>query len=382
MAPVGQRFLPSETVAPDIVGATDGQLVLPATMRAVVLTGPNQHEIREDVPVPHPGPLEVLSKVDSVAICGTDLHIYEGRFPGRWPKSYPFIAGHEWSGTVVEVGAGAAELGWRVGERVAGTSHAGCGACRMCRTGRYNLCENYGREPLHHQYGHYSQGANAEYVVHSIKSVFPLPDALELHYGAMLDTASIALHSVKRPGIEPGDFVVVVGAGPMGFLIADCALALGAGQAILTGSGERLDRASQLGFVTIDYRTQDPVAEVRRLTEGKGAHVAIDAAGTQASIRQAVDVLRKGGRVAFTGVPTEGDTALPMQKIVLEEIDLFGVRANRNTMEEVMPLVVSGRVRIKPLVTHTFPLADYGTALHTFGDRIDGALKVLVKPGV
>ena len=103
------------------------------------------------------------------------------------------------------------------------------------------------------------------------------------------------------------------------------------------------------------------MAEVRRLTEGKGAHVAIDAAGTQASIRQAVDVLRKGGRVAFTGVPTEGDTALPMQKIVLEEIDLFGVRANRNTMEEVIPLVVSGRVRIKPLVTHTFGLADYGT---------------------
>src|SRR5216683_2468750 len=122
-------------------------------MRAVVLTGPNQHEIRDDVPVPPPGELEVLCKVDSVAICGTDLHIYEGRFPGRWPKSYPFIPGHEWSGTVVEVG----------------------------------------------------QGADAEYVVQSIRSVFPIPDELELRYGAMVDTASIALHSVKRAGIEPGD---------------------------------------------------------------------------------------------------------------------------------------------------------------------------------
>src|SRR5260370_41906149 len=116
------------------------------------------------------------------------------------------------------------------------------------------------------------------------------------------------------------------------------------------------------------------------MKEGKGAHVAIDAGGTQASIRQAVDVLRKGGRVAFTGVPTEGDAALPMQKIVLEEIDLFGVRANRNTMEEVIPLIVSGRVRVKPLVTHTFALEDYGEALHTFAERIDGALKVLVRP--
>jgi L-iditol 2-dehydrogenase len=353
---------------------------LPKTMRALVLTGPKQHEIRDDVPLPRPGSMEVLCKVDSVAICGTDLHIYEGRFPGRWPKSYPFTPGHEWSGTVVEVGPGADQLGWTVGTRVAGTSHAGCGYCRMCRGGRYNLCENYGREPLHHQYGHYSQGADAEYVVHSIKSVFPIPDDLELEFGAMADTASIALHSVKRPGINPGDVVVVVGAGPMGFLTADCALALGAGTVIVTGSGERLARAKQMGFVTVDYRAGDAVQEVRRLTEGKGAQVAIDTGGTSQSIRQAVDVLAKGGRVAFTGVPTEGDAALPMQKIVLEEIDLFGVRANQNTMEEVLPLIVSGRVRVKPLVTHRFALEQYGEALHTFAERVDGALKVLVQP--
>jgi L-iditol 2-dehydrogenase len=362
--------------------AFDVDAALPRTMRAVVLTAPKHHEIRDDVPVPRPGPLEVLSRVDSVAICGTDLHIYEGRFPGRWPKSYPFIPGHEWSGTVVEVGDGGDVLGWQVGQRVAGTSHAGCGYCRMCRIGRYNLCDNYGREPLHHQYGHYSQGADAEYVVHSIKSVFPIPDEMELQLGAMLDTASIALHSVKRPGIEPGDIVVIVGAGPMGLLAADCALALGAARVIITGSGERLLKAAELGFETVNYRQEDPVSAVRNLTDGNGAHVAVDTGGTSASIRQAVDVLRRGGRVGFTGVPTEGDTALPMQKIVLEEIDLFGVRANRNTMEEVIPLVVSGRVRVAPLVTHTFPLEDYGTALHTFAERIDGALKVLVKPAV
>src|SRR4029079_876594 len=105
-------------------------------LRAVVLTAPRQHEIRSDVPVPRPGNLEVLCKVEAVAICGTDVHIYEGRFPGRWPRGYPFIPGHEWSGTIVEAGSGAAELGWKPGERVAGTSHAGCGYCRMCAIGR------------------------------------------------------------------------------------------------------------------------------------------------------------------------------------------------------------------------------------------------------
>jgi L-iditol 2-dehydrogenase len=197
----------------------------------------------------------------------------------------------------------------------------------------------------------------------------------------MVDAASIALHSVKRPGIDPGDVVVVVGAGPIGILSADCAMALGAARVIVTGSGERLKKAAELGFSVVNYREEDPVAEVRRMTGGKGANVAIDTGGTQTSIRQAVDVLAKGGRVAFTGVPADADTALPMQKIVLEEIDLFGVRANRNTMEEVMPLIVSGRVRVKQLVTHTFALEDYGEALHTFADRIDGALKVLIKPG-
>lgn len=351
---------------------------LPAEMRAVVLTGPNAHEIQA-VPTPHPGPAEVLCLVDAVAICGTDLHIYEGKFPGRWPRSYPFIPGHEWSGTVVQVGQQAAQLGWRPGDRVAGTSHAGCGFCRMCTTGRYNLCDNYGKEPLHHQYGHYSQGADAQYVVHSIKSVFKLPDEMELSLGAMVDTASIALHSVKRPGINAGDVVVVVGSGPMGLLTADCAYALGAAHVIVTGAGQRLAKARELGFDVVNYREQDSLEEVRRRTDGQGAHVAVDTGGTVDSITQAVDVVRKGGRVAFTGVPTE-PVRFPMQRIVLEEIDLYGVRANRNTMQEVMPLITSGRVRVKPLVTHTFSLEEYGAALHTFAERVDGALKVLVKP--
>ncbi len=357
--------------------AQDGSI--PATMRALVLTGPNAHDVR-DLPTPRPGALEVLCKVDSVAICGTDLHIYEGKFAGRWPRSYPFTPGHEWSGTVVDLGPGAAELGWNVGDRVAGTSHAPCGYCRMCMTGHYTLCDNYGKEPIHHQYGHYSQGADAQYVVHSIKSVFKMPENLELRYGAMVDTASIALHSVKRPGINPGDTVVVVGSGPMGLLTADCAYALGAGQVIVTGSGARLEKAREMGFDVVNYREQDPVQEVKRRTGGRGADVAVDTGGTASSSRQAVDVVGKGGRVAFTGVPTEGDPSFPMQRIVLEEIDLYGVRANRNTMYEVLPLIASGRVRVEPLVTHVFPLERYGEALHTFAERVDGALKVLVRP--
>ena len=107
-----------------------------------------------------------------MAICGTDPHIIAGDYPGFWPKEFPFIPGHEWVGEVVELGPGAADLGWETGTRVAGTSHAGCGYCRLCVEGRYNLCENFGDERLHSQYGHYTQGSYADYVVHSVKSVF------------------------------------------------------------------------------------------------------------------------------------------------------------------------------------------------------------------
>lgn len=350
------------------------------TMQALVLTAPHEFEIRDDIAVPSPKANEVLARVRAIAICGTDAEIIEGTFKGRWPRQYPFIPGHEWSGEVVDAGDVARGYGFVPGTRVAGTSHSGCGYCRMCRTGRYNLCFNYGREDLgHRQYGHYTQGAYATYVVHTIKSVFRIPDAMPFDVAALCDTASIALHSVKRPGIEPGDVFVAVGSGGMGLLTAMCARSLGAARTIVVGGGKRLDRAKQLGFETVDYHDADPVAKVRELTGGLGADVAVDSAGTRESVAQAITMVRKGGRVAFTGIPKEAST-IDFQKIVLEEIDLYGVRANRNTMEEIIPLMADGRVPAARLITNHFALTDFHEALRTFNERVDGALKVIVEP--
>jgi L-iditol 2-dehydrogenase len=351
-----------------------------ATMQALVLTGPHAFEIRDDVPIPRPGPNEVLARVRAIAICGTDAEIVEGTFKGRWPRAYPFIPGHEWSGEVVEAGDMATGYGFSPGTRVAGTSHSGCGYCRMCRTGRYNLCLNYGREDLgHRQYGHYTQGAYATYVVHTIKSVFKIPDSMPLDVAALCDTASIALHSVKRPGINPGDLFVAVGSGGMGLLTAMCARALGAARCIVVGGGKRLERAKELGFETVDYHDGDPVVRVRDLTGGLGADVAVDSAGTKDSVRQSIGMVRKGGRVAFTGIPKE-PSSVDFQKVVLEEIDLYGVRANRNTMEEVIPLIADGRIPAAKLITHHFKLSEFAEALRTFNERVDGALKVILEP--
>jgi L-iditol 2-dehydrogenase len=359
--------------------ATTAAPAATAQMAALVLTAPHQFEIRS-VPIPRPASDEVLCRVRAIAICGTDAEIVEGTFKGRWPREYPFIPGHEWSGEVVAAGEVAERYGFVPGTRVAGTSHSGCGYCRMCRTGRYNLCFNYGREDLgHRQYGHYTQGAYADYVVHTIKAVFPIPEAMPFDVAALCDTASIALHSVKRPGIEPGDVFVAVGSGGMGLLTAMCARALGAARQIVVGGGQRLGRAKDLGFETVDHHSGNAAEAVREMTGGRGADVAVDSAGTTDSVRQSILMVRKGGRVAFTGIPKE-PVSVDLQKVVLEEIDLHGVRANRNTMEEVMPLMADGRIPAGELVTHHFPLARFADALRTFNERIDGALKVIVEP--
>ena len=347
-------------------------------MDAVVLRGPDAFAL-ERAPTPRPARDELLCRVESVFICGTDPHIIHGHYPGFWPREYPLIPGHEWSGIVVRTGEGAAALGWRLGERVAGTSHCGCGYCRMCLSGRYNLCENYGNESTgHRQYGHYSQGAYAQYVVHSVKSVFRAPPSLSLDEAAGMDPASIALHTVKRAGVGPGDTVAILGPGPMGLLVLQCALAVGAGRVLVVGRGSRLAKAAELGAETVDYTGVDPVAEVRRMTGG-GPQMVIECAGAPASLVQAVEMCRKGGSISVIGIPQE-PAALPIRKLVLEEISLHGVRANRGTCEEVLPLLAAGRINIRTLITHTFPLRAFPRALETFVSREGGALKVLLKP--
>jgi L-iditol 2-dehydrogenase len=347
-------------------------------MEALVVHEPDRFSI-ENVPRPEPGENELLCKVHAVAICGTDPHIIRGDFPGFWPKEFPFIPGHEWAGEVVEVGPGAERFGWRAGTRVAGTSHAGCGFCRRCVEGRYNVCENYGNEDVHRQYGHYTQGSYAEYVVHSIASVFPIPDSLGWDEASMLDPTAIALHTVKRGRHAPGDSVVVVGPGVMGLLVAECAWALGAGRVIVVGRGERLAKAAALGNEPVDFTACDPVERVRELTAGAGVEVALECSGDPAAVGQCADMLRRGGRVAVIGIPLE-DAQVPLQKIVLDELEIVGVRAAAGEMPEAIALVAAGKIRLGELITHRFALREYGEALRTFTERVDGALKVIVHP--
>jgi len=351
---------------------------VPATMEALVVVEPNQLEIRE-VPVPQPGPGEVQARVRAVSICGTDAHLIRGDYPGFWPTSFPFIPGHEWAGEITALGEGADRMGWKIGDRVAGTSHDACGVCQKCVEGRYNLCENYGKEGLHRQYGHNYQGADATYVVHGVKAIFKLPDSLSFEHGALVDPASIALHVANRGGVRPGDSVAITGAGAIGLLAGDAARIRGAGRVIVVGRGQRLEKAASMGFETVDSTAGDPVAAVRELTGGLGADVVLECAGVPQTIGWGLDMLRRGGRCAVVGIPTE-DVRIPIQKLVLDELELVGSRASAGEMRRVMPHVEQGRMRVDEMITHRFALSDYQRAIDTFNDRSSGAIKIIVAP--
>lgn len=353
---------------------------IPEKMKAMVLTGAGTWEIQE-VPVPEPGPEEVLCRIGGVAICGSDPEIIHGGLAGTWPPSYPFIAGHEWAGRVVAAGKDVTDF--RVGDRVAGEAHKGCGHCRNCLKGRYTLCLNYGKpETGHRHYGFTNPGAYAQYCVYHIKSLTKLPDEVSYKEAAMCDTAGVALHGLELAGIEPGSTVAVVGPGPIGMMAMKLAKAMGAARVIVVGRPPRLEKAKELGADEIvDFSACDPVEAVREMTDGLGVSVALECSGAPGTLVQCIRMCGKGGKVVMLGVAKDGVTEdIPLKYTTHNEISILGSRANPNVSHKVIDMIAGKRIDVKGMVTHTYPLDEVGEAFHTFENRIDGAMKVVIYP--
>jgi 2-desacetyl-2-hydroxyethyl bacteriochlorophyllide A dehydrogenase len=339
-------------------------------MHAIEFHGAEKLELVER-PDPVPGEGELLIAPSAVGICGTDIEIFEGSLAyfRMGIASYPIVPGHEWTGTVVEVGRGVS--GFAPGDRVVGEVAIGCGVCVRCRAGRMHLCARRTETGIVHM-----DGAMAS------RLVFPAAYAHRVDFegAALVEPCSVALHAVRR-GRVGGQSVLVVGAGPVGLLVAQCALADGAASVAITDRREdRLTLAAALGIPRVDAGGEyaDPVAAAAAAAAEDRIDVVILCAGGAGAIRFALDAVRPGGTVVAVGLSGTETIPFDFDGMVVRDIDLIGVLGSVGYWEPAIALIASGQVRAAPLVTRRFPIDRTLDALSAL--TAPGSLKVLIEP--
>jgi threonine dehydrogenase-like Zn-dependent dehydrogenase len=353
-----------------------------AKMRANVFRAKNDLRV-EEVERPRAGVGEAVVRVTLTTICGTDLHILRGEYPVR-PG---LVIGHEPVGVVEELGPGVA--GYEVGDRVLVGAITPCGQCRACLSGHLSQCGHGGGFEAvgGWRFGNTINGAQAEYLLvpHAQANLARIPDGLTDEQVVLLaDIASTGFSGAESGRIKIGDAVVVFAQGPIGLCATAGARLMGAALVIgVDGDSNRLRMAKRMGAdVVLDYREADVVAEVLRLTGG-GADVAIEALGTQQTFESALRSLRPGGTLSSLGVYS-GKLQIPYEAFAAGLGDHRVVTTlcpgGKERMRRLMEVVRRGRVDLTPLLTHTFPLERIAEAYELFGERMDGVLKVAVKP--
>jgi len=363
-------------------------LTVPASMKAWVLGNPDELKL-VDKPVPQPGAAEVLVRIDAIAVCATDLEIIHSGPPaliqGGAPFNKNFTPGHEYMGTVVKLGPGVDEFD--IGDRVTVEIHAGCGRCERCREGMYTACTNYGmnygdRNKGHRANGFTTDGGFAQFAVNNINTMVHVPDDMSDEEATLVVTAGTAMYGLDvMGGLIAGQTVVVMGPGPIGLMGVGVAKALGAQPVILTGTRDnRLEIGRKLGADhVINVRNEDAVEAVKRITHGKGAHYVLECAGAPTAVNEAARMLNRGGRICLAAFPHE-PALVDVAYLVRNNIYLFGIRGEgKSATHRAAAFMAQKRFDAKLIHTHTFPLAEVPTAIKYARERIDDAIKVVVK---
>ena len=353
-------------------------------MKAWVLGGPDEIFL-VDKPVPQPAAAEVLVRIDAVAICATDLEILRHGVPamveGGLPFHKNFTIGHEYMGTVVKLGPAVDEFG--IGDRVTVEVHAGCGRCERCRQGMYTSCLNYGEVAKGHRAnGFTTDGGFAEYAINHINTLVPVPDDMTDEEATLVVTAGTAMYGLDvLGGLIAGEGVAVTGPGPIGLLGVAVAKALGADPVILTGTRDtRLDLGKRLGADhVINARREDPVAAVERITGGRGVHFVVECSGAPDALNEAARMVNRGGRICLAAFPQD-PVPVDIAYLVRNNIYVFGIRGEgQSATRRAMALMKQKRFDARLVHTHTFRLDELPTALKYARERIEGAIKVVVK---
>lgn len=319
--------------------------------------------------VDEPKEQQVVIKIASSAICGSDLHIFKGKHPSA---PLPVTIGHEFAGEVVAVGSKVSKV--KIGDRVTVEPVIVCGKCRACRTGNYGYCENIS---FTYRVG---DGAMADYITVEEPYVYKLPEHLSYSAGALIEPLAVAVHAVRRADIKLGEKVLVIGAGAIGILVAALCRRRGAAEvAIADFSQKRLNIALELGAtMAINPSKQNVYDVVSKITDGVGMDKTFECVGLEATFNQAMMALRKNGLATIVGIFENPNITIPATRFITHEIRVQGSQGY--CWDFPIALEMSKEIDLEKLITHTFKLEDLQQALETCLDRDSGALKVIIHP--
>jgi D-xylulose reductase len=321
-------------------------------MRALVLEKQHELSLREiDLP-DEVGPGMVKIKIHTVGVCGSDVHYYTHGKIGPFVVNAPMVLGHEAAGTIVEVGAGVTSL--KVGDRVCMEPGIPDPHSKASRLGMYNIdpaVTFWATPPVH--------GVLTPFVVHPANFTFKLPDNVSFAEGAMVEPFAVGMQAATKAHITPGDTAVVLGAGPIGTMVAIAALAGGCSRVIIADLAQpKLDIAARYqGVIPVNIREQNLVDEVGWLTDGWGADVVFECSGSPRAWETIMDLPRPGGTIVVVGLPVE-PAAFDIATASTKEIRIETVFRYAHQYERAIALFASGRVDLKPLISETFAFKD------------------------
>ena len=330
----------------------------------------------EDIPVPKAAPPEVLIKIRAAGVCGSDVP----RVTKKGTYSFPMVPGHEFAGEVAEI-SDRISTNLKTGDRVAVFPLIPCKKCAYCQIGEYAQCDNYD------YLGSRRDGGFAEYVTAPVDNLVSIPDNVDFDCAAMTEPASVALHALRRTGVDTGDSVAILGAGTIGIILAQWARINGAGRVFVADIvEEKLDVAREYGFTDcINAMQEDAVERIARETDGRGADICVEAAGTAITFEQSLRIIRKLGKVVLMG-NISGDVVIPestASAILRGQLTIYGTwnssftAVPKNEWQAALHFMNTGALDLKPLITHRFGLDQVNHAFDMMYKRREFFNKVM-----
>lgn len=333
-------------------------------MKCVYLESPGKIEIKE-IQEPIRSENQVLLKVESVGICGSDIGAFRGVNP---LVTYPRIIGHEVVGTVVEIGEN--KKGIKAGDRVIVDPYIYCGNCYPCSIGRTNCCEDLKVIGVH------IDGGMTELFTHPAELLNKVPTNIPLEQIPAAEPLTIALHAIHRTNVKAGEHIAIIGAGPIGLLVALATIAYGAVPILIDIVDTRLEQAKALGIKhTINTATEDALKEIKEITNGRMSEVVIEASGANQAIRNSIDYASYAGRIAFTGWP-KAETNLPTNLITKKELDIRGARTSAGEFEEALALMSAGTIDVGAVISRVVRMDKIPEAVKKLSEYPDKYLKI------